>query len=161
MDTHVPHEAEIGIPLTEEAFRVRMITSIAQAFDKAQGAVYEPLPREHRLLVHLFRQCGRGREMTVDEAVHHLYVAGTFARNINVSVFGIVDGQTLIGLQPFGRRYVSRVNDDGYLAGVAPFFPRSLIPIANQGRDAVTSLARLKETGTYLLQVALRDQADA
>lgn len=154
MKANVPPEPNEGIALTAPAFRDRMVAAIAQAMDKAQRDIAEPLPTAYRLRLRLFRQCGLERDATIDEAARYLYVDGTFPRGIGVSVLGIIGGETALSLNPHGRRYVRRVRDDGYYAGVVPFHPSGLVPIAwNRDRSPVTH-ERLAKVAAYLIDSA-------
>ena len=154
MRANIPPEPDVGIMLTPEEFRERMTIAIAQALDKAQEDVAEPLPCTYRLRLRLFRQRGKERDATVDEAVHYLFVDATFPRGVGVSVMGILDGATVISFDPHGRRYVRRVRDDGYFAGVAPFQPRGLVPIAKRRDQPPVSHVHLEKVAAYLIRGA-------
>lgn len=154
MRANVPPEPDEGITLTPEEFRERMMTAITRALDKAQEDVADPLPRIYRLRLRLFRQRGKERDATLDEAIRYLFVDATFPRGIGISVMGVLDDASVISVTPHGRRYVRRVRDEGYFAGVAPFHPTGLVPIAKRRDQPPVSHAQLEKVAAYLIRDA-------
>lgn len=106
--------------VTSEMFLDMLKRTINLSREMAQRDVVEPLPTEYVLELGGLGQSGK--EISLEEAVSHLYQGGRFPRIINVAVKGVARGMTIIWLGPSGHSGVSTLEETSNTPeGTGPF----------------------------------------
>lgn len=131
--------------LTRDAFRDLLALAVEQAVLRAQQEVNGPVPEGRRYKVLAFGQ--NRRALSLEEALDLLYADGSFPRIIDVTVCGVADDCTVIGLLPSGHSWVRDITETwNQPAGMGPFKPLGImLPYRIYERPRPLSLDDLRE----------------